>query len=580
MPAFLAGAVSATVEYGADHDWHFILIYYVLGPLAIASVLSSAVSVCLHLACKGDDKRHALTIRVLLMVPIYSIVAWITIVFRFTTFAKVVVAFQKFYECIVLFSFTHLLVEYLGGARGCFRKLTDMDSDVPCPGGDERCNLLPPLTWLLPCVKVDVLRPPKRFLRISLGSILTYVPVLLVCFLCTFVSYFVAGGKYLHSVDRVCSAVIFLYTSVSMYGLVLFYHANMKSLENVRPVMKLLSIKLLVFFTGMQEFGMKAAVHYGILDSWAKQYRSYYTTEELAESILAGILLVEMLLLSFLHFCIYPAKDPIYSHRECEAHADAIGQQRGPTCRRICRRICLICNVLDLKEFCCDLKQLWRVEQELPKQSQEQPRRPAGKFTLEFSNGQAVSVSCRPLGIRFHDDTLRVQEVQQGSIFAGLAGSDLKTVQFPTGQSNQASREILEELPIELAVHSLAQDFCTVSVKLTDTIKDIRSTIHAKNTFMWSFFDVYISYGAQRKPVKDSQVLRTVIDSAHDIDMDPPSISLQPVKLQCKGRTQTGTRCKRPCNGFELCWQHQDQGVDSRTTPLAAAAAAVQMQKR
>eukprot|EP00930_Biecheleria_cincta_P044848 TRINITY_DN3089_c0_g1_i1.p1 TRINITY_DN3089_c0_g1~~TRINITY_DN3089_c0_g1_i1.p1 ORF type:complete len:693 (-),score=88.39 TRINITY_DN3089_c0_g1_i1:320-2398(-) len=602
MPDFLAASVVATVEDGTHHERHFILIYLVLGPMAIASLISSAVSICSHLAHEGSDKRHALTIRVLLMVPIYIFVAWTTLIFRFTTFAKVIVAFQKFYECIVLLAFTQLLVEYLEGVRGCFEKLTHKpDSSDPCPDGDERCNLLPPLTWL-PCVKVDSLRSPLRFLRISLGSVLTYVPVLLTSFALTFASYFMFGGKYLPVVDKSCTAIVFLYTSVSMYGLVLFYHANMKPLENVRPVMKLLSIKLLVMFGAWQEFGMKVAVHFGMLDSWVKHSRSYYTTEELAESILAGMLIVEMLLLSFFHLCIYPAKEEIYSQLECEIDMDTTEEQRGHVRRRIKRRISLVFNLFDLREFWFDLMQLQQEQPEVPEPPILQPTpsvspepsteqlRPNAKFIFEFSKRglqpgvpkrtESVEVWHRPLGIEFHYKTLMVRQVQAGSVFAGknLAGWELETV--IAGQCKQkASPSVLEEVPVKLQVYANLADFCTVTVKLTDatTIKDVRAEISTeKPSHWWSVFDVYISYRSRRWKVEDNEILKRVIDrrfNGLNVDMSPPSISLEPVTAQCEGITHQGERCRNKVKGFRHCHLHRSLAPASSAATARDAAA-------
>eukprot|EP00930_Biecheleria_cincta_P044635 TRINITY_DN3072_c0_g2_i2.p1 TRINITY_DN3072_c0_g2~~TRINITY_DN3072_c0_g2_i2.p1 ORF type:complete len:679 (-),score=108.11 TRINITY_DN3072_c0_g2_i2:127-2109(-) len=284
-------------------------------------------------------QAHALTIRILLMVPIYSYTAWGVLIFRATTFAKVLTAFEKVYECITLFAFTQLMVTYLGGIEGCYTILVHKPNGELQSEGDERCNHIPPVKWL-PARIVEALswKPPSKFLHRSLFAVLLYVPLLLVCFIVTIIAWMALAEAPFLVVDQICSAIIFLYTSVAMYGLVIFYHAFMKKLQAVRPIPKLISIKVLVMVVAWQEFGVKMARRCGMLDDWVRNSESHYTSEELAETIVSGMLIVEMFIMSVAHLWIYPATETLYRSRVAEISD-------------VDRRLTLVFNPMDIAHF-------------------------------------------------------------------------------------------------------------------------------------------------------------------------------------------------------------------------------------
>lgn len=333
---------------------HEVVIHLILGPMSALSLLVCSWSVYKHLTGPGSDAAHALTIRILLMVPIYSFVSWLSLMFRFTTFAGVLTTFQKVYECITLFAFLQLLVVYLGGGRPrgalerCRHKLSD-----------HECHHLIPVKWF---VAEDSWSPPATFLRKSIGLVAWYVPIMLVCFLITAVAYLTPAIK---AVMGICGGVNFVYTCVAMYGLILFYHANMVRLEPVRPLSKFISIKLLVIIMGWQEMLLKVAVHLGLFDNVPRLSRSHYTPEQFSEACLSACMVVEMLILSLVHLCVYPSTEALYDVPPGEADPP-----RGPPCggagagaegegagrRGACRRARMVLNVGDIYTFVQELR--------------------------------------------------------------------------------------------------------------------------------------------------------------------------------------------------------------------------------
>lgn len=322
---------------------HYVVIHYVLGPLVDLSCLICVASVYAHLTRPGGNAPHALTIRILLMVPIYSYVAWGALTFRVSVFAKVLVAFEKVYECITLFAFTQLLVHYLGGVEQCYVTLVTTQDGALRLAGDERCDHIAPVRWL-PARALEALswRPPSKFLRRALGAVLLYVPLLLACFVSTSLAWSLLSREAFVAVDRICSALVFTYTSAAMYGLIVFYHAFAEKLLLVRPVLKLLSIKALLILTTWQGFGVKFAKAVGALDYWVEHSRSHYKPDELAEAIVSGLVIIEMFLLSVAHVWVYPATEPLYG-------------DRNATACDVDDRVCCVLDFTDIWEFYRDL---------------------------------------------------------------------------------------------------------------------------------------------------------------------------------------------------------------------------------
>lgn len=325
---------------------HDLLIYHVLTPIAAVSCLFCGISIIRHLRAPGRGDAHALTIRILLMVPVYSVVSLLALVYRPVDFAKVIVAFQKLFECIVLFAFLQLLVLYLGGLPGIWQHLKP-----------EACHHIFPVSWVLPKVGVsnDSWAPPPRFVRRSLGIVIMYVPIMLACFVATALSYLLPLTVF-NLVTSVVGGFNFVATGVAMYGLILFYHANMESLAPMRPIAKLVSIKLLVIVSAWQEIGLKLAVHFHWLQSSAEHSASHYSEEQLAESIIAGCLIVEMFLLSIFHCFVYPSREALYDEPVREEDAEAASAEKFPDKRDgVLWRIRQVLDLSDIPAFYKDL---------------------------------------------------------------------------------------------------------------------------------------------------------------------------------------------------------------------------------
>eukprot|EP00928_Gymnodinium_smaydae_P074828 TRINITY_DN57843_c0_g1_i1.p1 TRINITY_DN57843_c0_g1~~TRINITY_DN57843_c0_g1_i1.p1 ORF type:complete len:422 (+),score=33.69 TRINITY_DN57843_c0_g1_i1:49-1266(+) len=271
--------------------FHHQVVFWSLGILTVASCFNSVVLIRAHLQVgRLRSGARSYTIRILLMVPFYSIVSWFALIHRIEEFNKALEMLRKGYECIVIFAFAQLLVSLLGGIEAIVDRLDE-----------AHCRHLPPISWLF---NPYSWAHPTRFVRRTLGGVLQYVPISLFFALLGFISW---SSKWLFPhVLQVCLISIGVSQAIAMYCLILFYHANKERLAPMRPIMKLVSIKVLVFFSQWQDAIVHLAKSYGAFRSAVRKSKSGFTEEQVCEGFINCMLIVEMFLLSVCHHWVYP----------------------------------------------------------------------------------------------------------------------------------------------------------------------------------------------------------------------------------------------------------------------------------
>lgn len=269
------------------HHWVFLVS---LG-FVVASCANFAWLTWRHLLTSGPSDVRAWTIRILLIVPLYSIESWLALVLRAGDFNKVLALLRKGYECVVVLSFVELLLAWLGGPEVLAERL---QSDC--------CRHLPPLSFVLPSWA-----PAPRFVRRTLIGVLQNA-------LCSSVAIAVVSASWLASgrsprvfaVAQVCCHIVMSASQFfAVYSVIIFYHANKGPLAPLRPVQKLLAIKGLVFCLFWQEAAIRAAEHAGAFDRWTTS-PEHWSVQEVAWGMLNCVICVEMFLLSLLHARVYP----------------------------------------------------------------------------------------------------------------------------------------------------------------------------------------------------------------------------------------------------------------------------------
>lgn len=269
------------------HHWVF------LGSsvFVLAACANSARLTRRHLRAPGPEGARTCTVRILLMVPVYSIESWLALVLRASDFNKLAALLRKGYESVVVLSFARLLLAWLGGPAVLAERLEP-----------ERCKHLPPLSFVLPSWA-----PAPRFLRhLLLGVFQNTVCSMFVTPLAV-ISWCTGGAspRVFEFAQTCCILVMNASQFFAVYCVITFYHANRGPLASLRPVQKLLSIKALVFCLFWQEAAVRVAEHAGVFDDWVAVLE-HWSVQQVAWGLLNCVICVEMFVLSVVHSRVYP----------------------------------------------------------------------------------------------------------------------------------------------------------------------------------------------------------------------------------------------------------------------------------
>lgn len=214
-----------------------IPLLYVLGGMCVLAGTGIAVaSVVQHLLCFNRPEFQRYICRILLMVPVYAVTSWFSMVFPEQKLW--IASVRESYEAFAVYSFTMLLFAYVGGERRLAINLEMKEKiEHPWPFNHLFRSLYPGAAFLR-LVKVGVLQfvfiRPLTALCILTGTGLSIYHE----------GYFGFNDAYLY---------IFLLSNLSFtiafYGLLLFFQATHDLLEPYRPVPKFLCVKMVIFLT-------------------------------------------------------------------------------------------------------------------------------------------------------------------------------------------------------------------------------------------------------------------------------------------------------------------------------------------
>ncbi|GAA5958399.1 hypothetical protein JCM21900_002182 [Sporobolomyces salmonicolor] len=263
---------------------------------AVFSTLLSLATVYLQLKHYHRPRLQRFVVRILCMVPIYSLSSLISL--YSLDLAFFVDAVRDIYEAFVIYCFFSLLVEYLGGERSLIILLH----------GREPVKHPWPVSLFLPPMDAS---DPFTFLGLKRG-ILQYVQLKPILAATTVVLK--ATGTYKDgSLSRdsgytYVSIAYNLSVSISLYCLAMFWVTTHDDLQPFRPMPKFLCVKGIIFASFWQGFGVSVLVALGWLRS------SRYETEQLSLAIQDTLICFEMPLFAFLHLYAFSYTDYIDSN--------------------------------------------------------------------------------------------------------------------------------------------------------------------------------------------------------------------------------------------------------------------------
>jgi hypothetical protein len=296
-----------------------LIAWFSAGAFVLLGFPISLYGIVMHLANYNQPETQSYIVRILWMVPIYSIESWLCL--RYKDYAIYIETLRDCYESYVLYSFLQFLIQVLGGEEALILMLKDKSPtrgshmwglqwcikpwlmgqpvrktymaseddhvdrfttassptavEIASPSGAAAETFGGPLTVKHTNGKVGSSkpgassirnRPLKRvhwtspfFVKCKFG-VLQYVLLKFVCSL----AILILERYGLYKEGNFTYKGGYLYTCVltnlsqcwALYCLIFFYYATKNELAPIRPVGKFLSVKALVFFTWWQSVGI------------------------------------------------------------------------------------------------------------------------------------------------------------------------------------------------------------------------------------------------------------------------------------------------------------------------------------
>lgn len=131
--------------------------WVIAGIFALIGVLIALYNISKHTYHYSTPDQQLHIIRILIIVPLYSIISWISI--RFHEESTYFEVFRDIYEAFVIYCFLTLILGYVGGEANCLSLI----------------SLKPPLAHPFPLCCLPKMQLNVRFLRFCKQSVLQFV---------------------------------------------------------------------------------------------------------------------------------------------------------------------------------------------------------------------------------------------------------------------------------------------------------------------------------------------------------------------------------------------------------------------
>lgn len=252
-------------------------------------ILSWVVSIYLiykHLKYYTQPEHQRYIVRLLCMVPLYSLYSLLSLILhQHQTYFAIA---RDCYEAYALFMFFKLCVSYGGGKDAIVEHFLSQPKQK--------------LTFPLGCWKVQ---PNELFYTVCKQGMLQYVLVRpIVSIWAAVLQMFGAYGDgsfsvnegyfYASVIDNVC-------VCIALYIVVLFEQAAKELLHPYRPILKFLSVKMVIFLAFWQSIVIAFMAHFGWIPSF-----NCLSQGDVATGLQNFLMCFEMFLVALLHIVAYP----------------------------------------------------------------------------------------------------------------------------------------------------------------------------------------------------------------------------------------------------------------------------------
>ncbi|XP_070162275.1 transmembrane protein 184C isoform X1 [Polyergus mexicanus] len=206
-----------------------------------------------HMIYYTQPRLQKYIIRILWMVPIYAVNAWLGLVYPAGSIY--VDSLRECYEAYVIYNFMMYLLAYL-------------NSDHQL---EHRLEISPQVYHMFPLCCLPNWEMGREFVHMCKHGILQYTAVrpisTLVSFICELNGVYGEGEFRGDVAFPYMIALNNLSQFVAMYCLVLFYRANVEALKPMKPIGKFLCIKAVVFFSFFQGVLIALLVYFDVISS-------------------------------------------------------------------------------------------------------------------------------------------------------------------------------------------------------------------------------------------------------------------------------------------------------------------------
>jgi len=247
-----------------------------------------------------------------LMVPIYSIDSWLSLLFK--DYGLYFDIARDCYEAYVIYQFFSLLTAYIeGDTPGTLYKILEVKTYVKVP---------------LPFCCLPPVKPSPLFYFIIKQSILQYViikPVMsIVAAILQATGYYMEGNFHPWFGYVYVTAITFASVFVSMYFLVWFYFTTEDDLKEHSPIPKFICIKAILFFSFWQGVIIAILAFFNVIPGNVGSW----TQDNIALGLQDFIICIEMFILSVVHMYVFTyevyQEDHIRWYKSSEEVARAI----------------------------------------------------------------------------------------------------------------------------------------------------------------------------------------------------------------------------------------------------------------
>ncbi len=312
--AMSAGIVYYTRELVKHGKEPHLIAWFSAGGFVILGFPISIYGILMHLTNYYQPNVQCYVVRILWMVPIYSIESWLCL--RFHKVAIYIETLRDCYESFVLYCFFQYLIEVLGGEEALILLLKDKSPTrgvhmwgfdwcvkpwvmgQPLSTFDEETGVRSSVKWTSPFFKNCKLGCLQYVLLKFISSIFVMLLEKLECYKEGDFSY---KSGYLY---------ICILTNTSqcwaLYCLIFFYYATKNELGPIRPVGKFLSVKALVFFTWWQSVGIAFLHQMELIPAYNE---GGWSSEDVAKGLQAYLICIEMFVASIVHTFVFPHTD-------------------------------------------------------------------------------------------------------------------------------------------------------------------------------------------------------------------------------------------------------------------------------